>query len=653
MPNDQQLTGPAPPTRDPARTRTRVRVRQGGHRRPGWRRTPLRLVLSLVGLLLALAIVDLLWAAYTVGRNLSAARDDLEQGAVELVAGDVHGAASRFAFAAGAADAAHSFQRHPTIQALSLIPSFRDDIDAMDRLATAGQLTAEGAGSLAQAADAAGWDGSGAPAISTGGSIDLAAVRAALPGLEAARTRFRDATAELDSVDADALLGTVQERFTTARAVLAERSSVVSTATDLVDLMPAMFGGHHRYLLALTNLSAPRGTGGYFGIYGVLDAVDGRITLASLDATDEVPRLQESVELPPDVARRYGRFGAGTTFWATNYSPDFPTSAAVQLEMARAAGLGRLDGVISLDTVWTSYVLAALGPVESSAWPEPISAETVMPVMNHDTFLIEDADEADRVQNQIGRDIVQALLDRQPPLGAFSAAMSTGAAERHVQVFTRDVEAEAIIDRLGAAGRFEPGANPLAVVWQDYVASRTGYFVDRRVAQAVTLAADGSAEVATTTTLTNGAPAGPPSPLLGSGEDGVPVGYAAMLANVYLPADAESLQMRGGAVQLQEREFGRPVALGLLEADPGGSADFTATYTRPAAASPVGSSLEYRIEYLPQASIRPTAYTVTIEVPAGARIESASAGMSVAGGTATYTGTPTRPMSLWVRYAPG
>ena len=652
MPNEGQLADPRPTSPGSNRTRTKVRVREREHRRPTWRRTRLRLGISIAGVVLALVVLDLLWAGYTVSRNLSAARVDLEEGAADLVAGDVQGAASQFAFAAGASDAAHSFQRHPTIAALHLIPSLRDDIEAVDRLATAGQLTAEGAGSLAEAADAAGWDGSDAPSISTDGHIDLDALQAALPSLEDARTRFEDAWTELDSVEAGELLGTVQGHFTSARAVLAARASVVATAADLVDLLPRMFGGDHRYLVALTNLSAPRGTGGYFGIYGVLNAVDGQITLTKLEATEDVPRLDTSVELPPDVARRYGRFGMGTTFWATNYSPDFPISAGVQLDVAEAADLGRLDGVISLDTVWTSYVLAALGPVPSSAWPEPISAKTVVPVMNRDTFLIEDEDESNRVQNQIGRDIVQALLDRQPPLEAFSAAMSTGAAERHLQVYTRDVEAEAIIDRLGAAGRFEPGANPLAVVWQDYVASRTGYFVDRRVAQAVTLAADGSAEVATTTSLINGAPAGPPSPLLGSGEDGVPIGYAAMLANVYLPADAESVKMSGGAVQLQEREFDRPVALGLLEADPGASSDFTATYTRPAAATPVGSSLEYRIDYLPQASIRPTATTVRIQVPAGARIESASAGMSIGGDTATYTGTPTRPMSLWVRYAP-
>ena len=619
---------------------------------PAWRRTPLRLGLSLVGALLIVLLLDLVWAAYTVARDLATARDDLLAGATELVAGDVEGATSRFASAAGAADAADSFDVHPSIHVLGVIPTLQDDVDAVIQLTTVAQLSATGARLLADAARATGWDGSSTPAFATGGTIDLDAIEEALPGLEDARAKFVAAQAELDSVDTTGLIDSLQSRFVTGRASLDQGTSMVTKAADVAELLPAMFGGHHRYLLELTNLSAPRGTGGYLGIYGVLDAVDGQLRLEPLEDTGDIAPLKDPVDAPADVADRYDRFGTRRVFWASNYSPDFPTSSRVGLEIADTAGLGHLDGVISLDSIFTSYILGAIGPVDSAAWPEPIAAENVVTIMNHDTFTLPNESKSNEVQRAIGGDIVKAIFERQPALQPFSSAISLSIAERHLQVYVRDPRSEALIERLGADGGFELGPNPLAVVFQDYVASRTGYFVDKQIDSSVTLDADGSAATETTVTIRNSAPTDPPSVLLGDGSDGVPIGYAAMLANTYLPQDAQDIRLtsKDAGVFVEEEEFDHPVSFGLLEAEAGTDAALTTTYTRADAVTSVDGVTEYRISFQPQPSLRPVTLSVHIQLPQGAMVTTVGPGMLVEGQTAIYSGQPTTALTLWVRY---
>lgn len=650
MPNDRDRT-PSTAPRDVSRTRTGPRLRGAHGRRPTWRRTRLRLGLSITGILLVLVVLDLLWAAYSVAANLSAAQDELLQGATELVAGNVDEATSRFADAAAAAQAAESFGFHPSVKLLGALPPLRDNVDAIEELSSAAHLAADGAGSLARAAEIIGWDGSSTSAMAAAGSIDLEPFKAAGPLLEDARTRFSDAQAQVDSVATAGLIPALQSRLVAGRAPLIAATSLVTTAADVVQLLPEMLGGHHRYLLALTNLSAPRGTGGYFGIYGILDCRDGEITVGPLHDTGDVPRLESPVDADSDVAKRYDRFGMRTVFWASNYSPDFPTSAQVELQIAEGAGEGDFDGVISLDSVFTAYILGAIGPVESAAWPEPVTADNAIQILNHDSFTLAQRD-SDEVQRRIGQDIVNAIFARAPSIDAVAPALSLAIDERHLQVFLEEPSSQELIGRLGAAGRFELGPNPLAVVFQDYVAARTGYFVEKQIESTVVLGEDGEATTETTVSISNTAPAGPPSILLGDGSEGVPIGFAAMLANTYLPADAGDVQLRSKptAVLLQEQEFDHPVTVGLLEADPAQDAELTTSYARPGAVTSIAGGSEFRIDYQPQASLRPVAVTVRIQLPAGSSVTTVSPGMVVDGQTVTYTGQPTTALTLWVRY---
>ena len=196
--------------------------------------------------------------------------------------------------------------------------------------------------------------------------------------------------------------------------------------------------------------------------------------------------------------------------------------------------------------------------------------------------------------------------------------MSAGTRGGHLAVYTSDGDAQQTLERLGAAGVFEPGENPLAVVWQDASANRAGYFAEHAVGTKVTLGADGSARARTTVTMRNEAPDGPPSELLGDGR-GEPVGSWGADVEVYLPVGAidPQVSVSGPSVFDVDEALGHPVADAYLYADPGGRSAATVTYRLDAAATEADGIWTYRTQVMPRPMLRPVPYSAGDLAPRG------------------------------------
>jgi hypothetical protein len=619
------------------------------------RREPRRwsFLLAAFGLVFVLLVADAAWAGYTALEALRTTRGTLVEGSAALRDGDLEAARDALRDAEVTAGRAATFGQHPSVLIAGWLPYIGDDVQAVEAVARAAQLTASGGRSLVAAAEATGWTGEGVPAFESGGRIDTDAIVAARPGLASAADSLDSAVRALAEVDPGTLLAPLSDAFADAEGELARQSSLVWKARDLSLLLPPLLGQSEprRYLLALQNLSAPRGTGGFLGFYGALAADDGSLTLETLQTAGDVPPV-EPVALSPDAARRYGPFGMDTTLYAANYSPDVPTSSEAALEIADAAGIGPFDGVVWADTVWMADVLAAVGPVTSAGWPEPLTSDNLVDVMNRQIFLTEDPVASNAAQAQVGADIWTAVLTRPADTDVMASAMAGGVEGGHFSVYTRAEHEESLIEALGASGAFTVGPNPLAVVWQDAASNRAGYFARRESATSVTLDASGRASVETVVSLHNEAPTEPPSVLLGNGTDGAAVGAWGADIEVYLPAEATGATVkasRSSVIDVDEA-FGRPVADCYLYTDPGETMSCTVGYGVPGAAIRVGDVWEYRLDVRPQAALAGVPASVTITVPEGARVVSASPGVEVADGVATWTGAPVAATSVWVRY---
>lgn len=606
-----------------------------------------------VGILVALLALDALWAGWAAYDGLQGARASIATGSSALRDGDLTLAAASLTAAEASASQAASFGSHPSAMLAGALPVIGDDVHAVESVASAAELASSAGSSLTAALVATGWTGEGLPGVGSGGQMDPGVIRSAQPSLEAATSKLDAAVETIRGVDTESLVPPLATAVTEARTELEDQASLVGAARDLSVLLPPMLGDEapRTYLLAFQNLSAPRGTGGFLGFYGELRASNGTIALAELRPTSFVPQVAP-VPVPPDVARRYGPFGVRTTFWAANYPPDVPTSSEIALEIARSGGLGSFDGMIWTDTAWLAGMLGAVGPVETRAWPEPLTAENLIDVLNRQTFLVPSANASDELQARIGLDVWDALLTRPVDAAPLASAMASATSSGHFAAYSVSTEEQGLLAELDADGAFELGPNPIAVVWQDAAASRAAYFADKRVSTEIALDSDGTADVATTVTLRNDAPTGPPSILLGTGK-GATVGSMALGVEVYLPEVAERVRVKTSAPSVYgvDEAFGRPVGDCYLYGDPGQDMTCTVGYRAPEAAARVDDVWEYRIDVRPQPSLSPMPVEISFTLPEGASVVDAPTDATVDGTSVTWSGEPTQPTTLVVRYA--
>jgi len=602
---------------------------------------------------LVLLGLDAAWAGWSAFSGLRSARTSIESGADALRRGELDLAASALADARDAAGRAATLGAHPSMMLAGVLPLIGDDVHAVETLARAAERASAGGEALAAGLAVTGWTGEGLPGVVSSGRIDPRVIQAAAPGLQAAADGLGEAAAMVRTIDIDDLVGPLATVVADGRRRLTEQASLVATASDLSGLLPPMLGdGAPRdYLLAFQNLSAPRGTGGFLGFYGTLHASDGAITLDALRPASDV-KVVPPVAVPPDVARRYGPFGVRTTMYAANYSPDVPTSSRVALAIAESAGVGSFDGVVWTDTVFLAELLGTVGAVDSFGWPEPLTADNLVDVLNRETFLLGGPVESNAAQAQIGLDVWTVLLTRPAEPTAFATAISNATRSGHLAVYSVEAGEQATLAELGVDGAFAPGANPLAVIWQEAASNRAGYFASKLVASTIAIDEQAKASVSTTVTFANEAPTGPPSILLGDGSGGVPVGYWGADIEVYLPEEAGRIRVRTSEPSITGvgAAFGRPVGDCWLFADPGASMTCTVTYEAPGAATAAGEAWEYRVQVLPQPALRPSPTSIEITLPRGARVVASSPGVVVEGDTARWEGEPVTPADVWVRY---
>ncbi len=638
--------------------RVRVRVRskrkRRRRRRRWWRLHPVRAALLGVAALAALLALDGAWAASTVAHGLPVFRDYLQAGVSALEAGHTAEAEADLALARSSAASVSAALRQPAAEIAGWLPILGPNVDAIREMASASDSAAAAAESLTGALRATGWDGQSIPGWKPGGGVDLAVVERVQPFVNSFSSYMSKAAAAMGSVSTSGLFGTVRRAVTTVRTNLDAKAHEARSLATLTGLLPKLLGGQgtRRYLLLVQNLSDPRGSGGFPGEFGVLTAANGRLSLGPLLGGQTLQRKVPPVSAPKEVRVRYGRFGGLTRLIASTYSPDFPTTARIILEMWKALGHPPPDGVIAVDSVWMSYVLRAIGPVKVPGLATPISADNADAMIGKQPFLLPSA-QADALETLIGETLFHAVLSRSPSIGTLASGMAEAASQRHLQMYATDPSVQTVLSRLGVSGAVTLAPNPLMVAWDGATANRAGYFAQKQVTYRATLAADGSAEVAQTIVLHNGAPKGPPSVLLGRGGGTYPVGYYGAYVNAYMAAGATAIRQtlsNSPGFQLVGNEFDHPVALQFLGTPSGTSVTWQLGYRLASATTTSGGMHRFELQILPQPALNPDAVSVSVTLPAGAHPLATSPGLKVAGQTLTYQGSPVAPTTVWVEY---
>lgn len=423
-----------------------------------------------------------------------------------------------------------------------------------------------------------------------------------------------------------------------------EYARAAGRAADALGVMPELLGysGPRKYLVVLLNNAELRGAGGIPSAAGTLDAVEGRLTLGQFRHTVALrgPRPYPRVPAPSDFRRRFGYYGADTTFWTNmTFSPDVPDVALVAARAFEKVAGERVDGVVLLDP----RGIAALLP-EDAEIRVPESGTTVGRAGLADyaySTVYQELGGAERARRrallQLGKSAFAAVLGggglaSRPTLEEAGRAVAGG----HVRFVSFEPAEQRVLTGLDASGDLRGATgDSLLVTAQNLSADKLDFWTRRTVGHSCAVDADGAGASCTTSVRTrNRVPRG-----LTRYVAGKPYGVVEHLVEAYLPegADVRRVDLDDEPVEFYpDRQDGHEVVGAFVETAPGDRHDLTIEYR-------LALDGVYTLEVLPQPLARDAALRVSITVPESWRLEGEGEHRA---GELAYTGPLDRSMTF-------
>ena len=585
--------------------------------------------------LIAVVVLTVAWAGVAVVTVLGirsdvvGTRDVLLQARDVLTDGDVDGAAVLFDDAARALGSLPDRVDSPLVWPVRLIPTYRRSLDAVAELGRAGQQASSAAGQIAESLG----DGQGGLGALTprDGRLPLDAIAALTPVLRAAADDVEDALARAESVPTTGVDDSIVDGRAEFIEILQPTADQLRTGVDITEVLPAMFGaeGPRRYIVMASNPTEARGTGGFFGAYTVMEAIDGEMSFGPVGETLDLPVPPDPsvVEwVDPSLEARWDVYGGSTRVRSINMTPDFP-SAATMLERYWSAVMGQdVDGVIAVDPFAFEAMLEINGPIELAEFGE-ITAEEVVEFVSYSAYaLIESPIERKTLIGNVATSSLLGFLEGPEDVTPGQVLDVLGRMAQRDSLLMHSVhpDEQALLEEARLAGKFDGGdGDLLAVVLNSGSGSKIDYFLERSIRYDVTLEDDGSANGIVAAGFVNNAPSsgeltymiGPPL-----GVD-FSAGENLLLSSVYCAPGCAFFETPDiGYADLptsQTVELGYPVASTWMLIPSMQARELIYSYSTPTAWEFDGDDMVYSLRYIHQTAVRPTDVEIHLAIPDG------------------------------------
>ncbi len=426
------------------------------------------------------------------------------------------------------------------------------------------------------------------------------------------------------------------------------------TALQVLPLLPDLLGtdGPRTYLLLLQNPDELRPTGGFISAAGTLTLEAGRITELSVrDATLFDDYTAGDYPLAPEPLRRY--MGLYLLLLRdSNWSPDFPQSAAIARDLFTMTQRRPLDGVIALTPTTVEQLVGALGTLPLSDTDTILTADTIVPYMREAWNPTEavNAEWNQRKTDYLER-LAQALrtrLDQGIPrdqLQPLAESLIESLDTRHLLLAVDQPEAAALFAERGWDGAVAPrGQDYVQVVDANVGYNKVNAVIQHELDYTVDLRDHNAPQATLTLRYINTNPPVPPDQppcqlqivfLEGDYRDMFAGCYWNYL-RVLVPAGSQlaasqthptpaawllSNEPDDGAVQVQAGPADTLELGTLLVVPQGEQRSLSLTYGLPATVvQPLGDALHYQLIWQKQSGREAVPATITLRLPDGAQV---------------------------------
>ena len=486
----------------------------------------------------------------------------------QLVGGDTAGAASTLARLQDSAEDARSATDGPLWWTLAQVPWLGRNVEAVSVVSAEIERVADVA--APPVVDVA--DQINARTFSpTDGAIDVAAIGRLAAAVSTSHDALRDTAGRLAAIDTDSLVGPLRGPVGELTTKVDSVESVAQNADLAAELLPDLLGarGPRHYLLMNQNNAEIRSTGGIVGSFAVITADQGRVTLGTQGSIQDLPPLDEP--LLPLTADELESFPSsiGTDIRDVNITPDFPRTAALAQSLVENRFDVDLDGVLSVDPVAVSHLLAGTGPIELDSG-QILDEDNAVDLLLHDVYTdIDDIEAQDEFFEQANDRIFAAFVQGDGDPSAVLSALVQGIEENRITFWSDRASEQDLIAPTALSGAFaaDDGPTPhVGVYLSDAASTKMEYFLDQDTTVLATRCLDGGRqELTTTTTLTSTAPADAASlaeSVTGFGTF-VPRGQMRLIMRLFAPYEGTvtSLALDGAQVPISDSAFrGRGLA---------------------------------------------------------------------------------------------
>jgi hypothetical protein len=577
-----------------------------------------------IAIFLLLLLLDGLYVGIRLEQSLHSAGTSLQLADAALTQGHVTDAAENLAVANDSSNVARGLTLHPSFVLASWIPGIDHDVRSVAALSDAARLSTDAGGELLRAVRALGvLGGNISPSIYRNGQVQFDPIDRAAPLLSSATHLLAVAQSELTAERPQ--LAPMQRVVDGTRLELSRVLAPANEARAMISRLPSILGRgtRRRYLLAFQALGEARGTGGVIGLYGVLAAHDGNMSLAKVGYLGNLIHgaLPAPVKAPKWFQQNYGAQFATRQWQQVDLSPNFPAVSTVLLNMYQAATGKRLDGVIAMDPIALQDLLPFTGPIKGPGISTPLTSDNAGKILMRDSYVaFPDRAAQDRFLSTVVQRFWQKVSGGRFDTAGVGAGLRRAAITQHLKMFSRIPEDQRALAAVGGTGALTAYGPSVQMIFNNnYSANKVDYYLRRRIHTTVRLNSSGGASVQNTVVLHNYAPAGPPSTLLGPSIPGDPPGLNRMILNFLLPQGATrtTLSTDGRkSFPLSYRDSGRPLDWTILALRPGERRTENLSYRLPGAVQMSGGR-EFRFVLFPQATVIPDRVWVKIVPPTG------------------------------------
>lgn len=474
-------------------------------------------LLGLVGLVLVVLVRDALAARSALAA--AAGRAELLQG--QIVAGDAAGATKTLAALQESADRARSSTDGPLWDVGRHVPILGANLRSVQTVArVVDDVSDEALPPIVDVSDLVDI----AAFSPQDGRIDVDRVEALGPAVATADATLTRAAADLAAIDPDGLLLPLRTPIGSLQAKIASAQSAARAGSVAARLMPSMLGqdGTRRYLLLIQNNAEARATGGIAGSYAVLTAKRGRLTMGRQGSSVDFGSIDKPVVPMTKDERTVFTDQLVTDVRDVNVTPDFPRSAQIARAMAKQALGVEVDGVLSVDPVAMSHLLAGTGPVDLGQGVVLDQSNAVDALLSTIYLRLEPSLQ-DGFFQITARTIFDAVMSGAGEPLPVVKGLVRAVDENRLLLWSAHPDEQEQLAATGVAGAFtgDAGATPhIGVYVGDSAGGKMQFYLDATtVARSSGCRSDGTQEIVVSTRLTSSAPRGLPLSVTGFDEE--------------------------------------------------------------------------------------------------------------------------------------